>query len=95
MCAEVPHKIPEGKSPKPIELLLSRGCKAPSQLVGQYKRFPVAYTGTPADIRITTKPFVYLFTFLQWLVDNWEKWYFRYDFVIKNNGLAMIDITLK
>ena len=46
-------------------LLLSRGCKAPSELVGQSKHLPVAYNGTPADIRKVIKLFCTFFNLFQ------------------------------
>ena len=60
--SEVPNDLPEGQRPKPIKLLLSSGLKYPSLLVGQSKRSPVAYSGTPADIRIIKNTFVFIFT---------------------------------
>ena len=64
-------------------------------MAGQYKRLAVAYTGTPSDIRIMMKQFLYLLTVIQLLVENWEKIYVIFNFAIGKNGLAMIDITLK
>ena len=64
LCAEVPHELPEGRRSKPIKLLLSSVCKYPIQQVGKSKRLPVAYTGTPADIRITIKHFCIYFHYV-------------------------------
>ena len=58
----MPHDFPKGQRPKPIEILLSSGCKAPIQAVVQYKRSPVAYSGTPGDIRINDKTLLYFFS---------------------------------
>ena len=91
----MPHDLPKEQRPKPINLLLISGCKVSSHLVGQSKRLPVAYNGTPADIRIMIKHFCIFFTMFQWLVENWEKIYVRSDFTMSKNGLEMIDITLK
>ena len=51
------HPKAEGRRPKPIKLLLSSGCKSPSQSVGQSKRLPISYTRTPSDIIIMIKHF--------------------------------------
>ena len=64
----------------PRRILLSSGCKFPSQSVGQYKCLPVSYSWTPADIIIVLKPFLFIFSLFQWLVENWEKGYVRFYF---------------
>ena len=95
LCAEVPHKLPKGRRPKPIKLLLSSGCKAPRQLVVQYKRSPVSYTGTPADIIIMVKHFCIYFHCPPLTCCELRKGYFRFYFSIGKNGLTRIHITLK
>ena len=76
-------------------ILLRSRCKAPIQSVGQYKRSPVAYPRTYANIIKMLNPFAFIFTKFQWLIENWERGYIRFDFEIYKYGLATIIITLK
>ena len=95
MCAEGLHDLPKGRRPKPIIILLVSGYKSPNQLVGQYKHSPVSYYGKPADIRIMTNTFVFIFTMFQWLVDNWERECVRFGYAIDKYSLVTIVRTLQ